>query len=178
MPSTPSVKLDRGRRGVLVLGGKLDLHQLAFTPKQVVAAAVAQPDAMTYGGVYFLVWRGMVVYVGKARSLWERVFHHSEAGKPHECVAVIAGLSEGKAAAVEDCYARAWSPPWNAMTTSGNHPDKRRLRAALENMDRSLVMPKSVPRGGHELAHMPTWRAQVLGTLQREAADVAPGAGT
>lgn len=154
--------------GVLAVAGKMLFKQLAFTPAEIIAAAA--PDikgrVSGYGGVYFLIWKGRIVYIGKATTLRERLNAHIREGRPHDGVTVIAGLPGHIASALEDCYVRAWSPPWNSMTTSGYHVHAQLLRSKLEDMDRTLIMPWFAPRGGREIVRMKCWEQHVLGYRQ------------
>lgn len=156
------------RDGLLALGGKLALADLAYSPAQVISASAADPGdlAVEHGGVYFLIWNDSVVYVGKGSPIWPRLNAHYREGRPHHRVATIAGLLKQAAAAVEDCYARAWSPPWNQAVTGGTARGMAELHTRLVEMGRDGVAPEYPVRGGAELSFMKAWQLHVLGYRQ------------
>ena len=144
------------------------LPTLAFEPADIIAASSASLDeaASEDSGVYFLVWQGMLVYVGVATSLWDRLACHQREGRPHDAVAAIVGLPRNMASAVEHAYASAWRFPWNGAPTHGSWPGSDVLTNRLAAMNRSLVMPLYVAHGGRALSFMKPWQLQVLGREQ------------
>ncbi len=147
---------------------RANIPLMAFSPEQIIRTASTEPDpsALRSGGVYFLVWEGMIAYVGKAASLQSRLTAHQREGRPHQAVAVICGLPQEASATVENVYAESWHPPWNSAKTDGDWPGYKELSAKVSAMDQNLVMPHRTPRGDKRLSFMKAWQLHVLGWNQ------------
>ncbi|NII53600.1 GIY-YIG nuclease family protein [Luteibacter sp. SG786] len=137
------------------------LPNLRFDSEMVVAAA--RPETRWQAaGVYFLVWEGMVCYVGQSRCIGARMVQYEREGRPFDGVAAIAGIPEWARSAVEYAYIHAWNPPWNVeKTRCDDLYDQEALQQAINGTCRSHVMPYRTPLVTREDMAWPTWRLQV-----------------
>jgi hypothetical protein len=113
------------------------LTRLAFTPEQVIAAAVPSHGsefAWHTSGIYFLVRRGRISYIGRANVLSERLRQHR--GRPFDAVTAIAGVPHTATPALEHAYVEAWQPSWNSARTHAGPFASEPLQRALAAMPR------------------------------------------
>lgn len=145
-----------------------NVPSIVFGSNQVVdsAASRVSESALDSAGVYFLVWDNMVCYVGKASVLGDRIEAHRREGRPHDRIAVIAGIPPMARSAVENAYATVWMPPWNCARTDAFAPGSDALVRALQSVDMAFVMPRFPVRGGIDLSFMKAWELHVMGRKQ------------
>lgn len=138
-----------------------------FGSDEVVAAAVADFPAFYQPGLYFIVVRDMVCYVGQAGSIAERVQAHLKEGRPIGRLAVILGIPKWAQDAIEHAYIHAWSPPWNVeKMRSGYLRYLPELSEAAGKLDRSKVAPEYVTYATAAESRWPQWRLWCKGYLQ------------
>lgn len=143
------------------------LSVLMFGSNEVLKGASASPPIIELPGLYFLVFRGKVVYVGQASSLSARVTQHLEEGRPVDSVAFIVGIPTWAVTEIEHAYIRAWSPPWNVETKrSGCLHAMPELMEAAETLDRSQVAEWFAPLVTPGQARWKAWQLHVLGWQQ------------
>ena len=144
------------------------LPGLVFSPRQIIDAAVADTNGELWDepGVYFLVWDGQIVYVGRSVSVGKRLREHRKEGRPFQQASAIIGLCDVGMREVEDAYVRALMPPWNEKATEG-YEFARSLRDAICMIKGDGVMPWHMPIvSGQEQALMKKWQLHVLGRQQ------------
>lgn len=138
-----------------------------FGSDEVVAAAIADFPAFRQPGLYFIVVRDMVCYVGQAGDIAERVQAHLKEGRPIGKLAVILGIPKWAQDAIEHAYIHAWSPPWNVeKMRSGYLSRLPELADAAAKLDKSKVAQSYVPTVTASQARWPQWRLWCAGYLQ------------
>lgn len=142
---------------------------LAFSPRQIIEAATdnwAGPHWQG-AGVYFLIWDGQLVYVGRSGCVATRLWQHRKDGKPFQRVAAILGLSHVAAQEIEDAYSTAYCLPWNCMATNGFIFSAGLLRQ-LDAMPRDGIMPWFPPTlQGPAMVGLKKWQMHVIGRRQQ-----------
>lgn len=129
---------------------------LAFTPEEIVAASADWPEwdgPLDESGIYFLLRRGRVCYIGKANALITRLSQHSRQRRPFDAVTVIAGIPQDWLTAVETAYLKAWNPPWNSARGTGYMRWCDPLVDKLKAMPLDLIctLPEQPPLTGAEI---------------------------
>lgn len=84
-------------------------------------------DAIAVGcpsGIYFLILRDEVMYVGKSKNVFRRIGRHLDEGKRFDSFNIVYA-PEDKLADLERLYLNALVPPWN-HTLEGPAPYRRR----------------------------------------------------
>ena len=143
------------------------IDRALYGSDEVVSVAVGDHPVFSQPGLYFIVVRDMVVYVGQAGRISDRIFAHEKEGRPIGKLAVILGIPKWAQDAIEHAYIRAWSPPWNVETArSGYLHMLPELVEAAGKLDRSKVAPEYTPAGTVEMAFWPAWRLWCAGYLQ------------
>lgn len=144
------------------------LGRLTFSPRQIIEAAADKADSDLWDepGVYFLVWDGLIVYVGRSVSVQKRLREHRKEGRPFQRAAAIIGLCNDGLREVEDAYVRAFNPPWNEKATEG-YEFARSLRDAIVLVRGEGVMPWHAPTLSRACqVQMKKWQLHVLGRKQ------------
>lgn len=119
--------------------------RLAFSPEQVIAAAVALPEwpewpnGMDGPGIYFLQRAGKVCYVGLGKPVGLRLNKHFRDRRPFDAVTVLYGIHPEALSDVEAAYILAWDPPWNQSWPSPWSVQGKELQTALAAMPKDLV---------------------------------------
>lgn len=121
------------------------------------------------GGIYFLIWDDLIVYVGQASCILDRIRQHAVEKRFIDRVAFICGIPEWWRTEIEHAYIEAWSPPWNSETKrTGSLRELPELREMAGKLDRSAVaqwhtpvMDSCSPR-----LSWPKWRQHILGRIQ------------
>lgn len=140
----------------------------------IVAASRPLADGVSSTpGIYFLIWKARVCYVGQASCIHARICEHGTEGRPFDRVAIIAGLPKWAQTEIEHAYIAAWNPPWNSEgIRNGQLGDMPDLLAAARALDSTAVMPEYWPKCTHGIEMFwPRWRQQELGRLQWEAGE-------
>ena len=121
-------------------------------------------------GLYFLVWRDLICYVGQAVDIAARLQQYAfREGRPIDRVATIIGLPKWSLTEFEHAYIRRFDPPWNAENKRCGGLDRLpSLLKASAALDTSKVMPDHAPLVSGEAIFWPHWRQRVLGRLQFE----------
>jgi len=145
--------------------------QAVFGSDEIVAASRPLTDGVTPApGIYFLIWQGLICYVGQAQSIHARIVSHIEGeGRPVDRVATICGLPKWAQTELEYAYILGWTPSWNLETKrSGKLRKFLYLLEAVKSADNSLVMPVYAPRVAADSVALswPQWKLQVMGRLQ------------
>jgi predicted GIY-YIG superfamily endonuclease len=117
-----------------------------WTASQVVGPEEASLKLSTEPaiGVYLLMLKGKVVYVGTSRTMQRRVANHRTNGRPFDDVFYIAA-DESKRAKLEAALIKSISPPQNRTLIGEREP----LRPSLEKTpDRDGVIQETSARQG------------------------------
>ena len=142
-------------------------HNALFGSDEVVAAGIASFPRFHHPGLYFIIVRDMVCYVGQGRSIADRIEAHRKEGRPIGKLAVILGIPKWAQDAIEHAYIRAWSPPWNVEKRRSGYLDfLPELIEAAEKLDKSAVAGQYVPVVTGAQAQWPQWRLWCEGYLQ------------
>ncbi len=156
-----------------------DLHRwtaqhgaaLVFGSDTVEQTAQPIESAIEQGwrsGLYFLVWRDLVVYVGISTNIAERLRAHLVEGKPIERVAFMCGIPKPLLAGVEHAYANAWRPAWNAdVTRECNAYGLDKVRELIARTDKSKVAPYYLPVLRPPVPKLKVWEAAIIGHQQK-----------
>lgn len=143
--------------------------RVAFSSDDVVRTATPDIDWIFRSGVYFLVWRNRVCYVGQSTSIPSRLVQYQREGRPYDGVAAIVGLPRWALTEVEYAYIHAWEPAWNVeRTRSGGLHDHRLLRETIAATNRASVMPYRVPLVTRGEMDWPSWKLQIRQCLREE----------
>lgn len=140
---------------------------LLFGSDVILAASTDDPpnyDGLP--GIYFLVWRDRICYVGQAGCITTRLLQHEKEGKPIQRVAVIVGLPKWAQDEVEHAYVQAWDVPWNTERTRCGEVRRLDFVETLAGMNREGVMPSYTPRVSAKHCRWKGWQLQILGHLQ------------
>ena len=120
-----------------------NLDRCVFGSPRVVQASApvgALGDAPNTTGVYFLLHRGRVVYVGQTVNLPLRLASHAARGRPFDAFACIAGLPQWALTTVEGDYVQSWRPAQNIEHARLHaYPWARDFYRAIAQADRSMV---------------------------------------
>jgi len=143
--------------------------RVAFDSGEVVQKAAIDIDWAFQSGVYFLVWRGRVCYVGQSRSIPARLVQYRRECRPFDGVAAIVGVPRWALTVVEYAYIHAWGPAWNVeQTRSDDLSDQDLLRQTIAATNRALVMPYRVPLVTRSDMDWPSWKLQIRQCLREE----------
>ncbi len=138
----------------------------------LLAASVADFPSFSQPGLYFIIVRDMICYVGQAGSIAERIGSHLREGRPIGKLAVILGIPKWAQSTFEHAYIRAWQPPWNVeKSRCGSLAIIPGLVAAAEALDKSAVAPDFLPVSAGKMLFYPKWRLWCAGYMQRSEAD-------
>lgn len=149
------------------------LPDLLFGSATIVGAATPDPPYYDCPGLYFLIWRERVCYVGQSGCVGSRLRQHYNERRPIDGVSVILGLPSWALTEIEYAYATAWDLPWNCERTRSGWPAlMQEIAAAIGALDRGAVMPRYVPSVTPAQARgsWKEWQLQVHARMQAEAA--------
>jgi hypothetical protein len=104
-----------------------------FSREHVLSSAVAyEPgDGPNCGGIYFLIQRNEIVYVGISCEICARLVQHWRAGRDFDRYWCIGGLTEGFAQFVETFYIHVFRPVSNEKYPHVNRLIQPLVAAAL-----------------------------------------------
>lgn len=149
---------------------ELKPHVLFDSDVILAASSDDPPNYDGLPGIYFIIWRNRICYVGQAGCITTRLLQHQKQGKPLERVAVIVGLPLWAQTEVEHAYIQAWDMPWNSeRRRSGSLRDLPDFVADLQGRNREAVMPRYLPLVAREQCRWKEWQLQILGRQQWEA---------
>jgi len=143
--------------------------RVAFASDEVIRKAAPDIDRIFQSGIYFLVWRDRVCYVGQSTSIPSRLAQYQRERRPYDGVAAIVGLPRWALTEVEYAYIHAWEPAWNVeRTRSGGLAEQDLLRETIAATNRASVMPYRIPLVTRSDLDWPSWRLQIRQYLREE----------
>lgn len=132
------IKLDRGSAayGALLVSNvpKRVADAISAVPFLATEILEAQITVPFTSGIYFLIRRDEVVYVGKSVDVFRRIGKHNEDGRDFDGVSLLFAPAE-QLDELEALYLAALVPPWNqSLATRGRKIERRQTAQPTERM--------------------------------------------